>query len=111
MLTLQNRTGFAPMLFQWSHSYMQHFSTEQKLHIKKGSRAKKLHCKKIMANLLYVCQGTYSSFSYIGASLGGVLSHLVRESTHPLLSRIYCMEGPGTIQLWYNGSFLISCRW
>ena len=46
------------MLFQWSHSHMQHFSTEQKSHDKKGSRVKKLHCKKITVNLHYVCQGT-----------------------------------------------------
>ena len=42
ILTLRNHAGFAPMLFQWSHSQMQHFSTEQKLHDKKGSRAKKI---------------------------------------------------------------------
>ena len=58
ILMLQNHTGFAPMLFQWSHSPMQHFSTEQKSHNKRGLEQKKMCCKKIAANSRYVCQGT-----------------------------------------------------
>ena len=47
---LQCCTGFAPMLFQWSHSHMQHFLSwipDKNRVIKKGSRAKKSHDKKI----------------------------------------------------------------
>ena len=43
------RAGFAPMLFQWSHSHMQHFSSripDKNCAIKKGSRAKKSRDKK-----------------------------------------------------------------
>ena len=43
--SLQYRAGFAPMLFQWSHSHMQCFSvanSRQKSRDKKGSRVKKI---------------------------------------------------------------------
>ena len=57
------------MLYQWSHSHMQLFSTEQKLHDKKGSRSKKSCCKKIVANSCHVCQGTYLKFLLLGSFL------------------------------------------
>ena len=49
--------GFAPMLFQWSHSHMQHFSPQipDKNHvIKRGLERKNRAIKKSR----YVCQGT-----------------------------------------------------
>ena len=50
--------GFAPMLFQWSHSHMQHFSLQipdKNCAIKRGLERKNRAIKKSR----YVCQGTY----------------------------------------------------
>ena len=51
------RAGFAPMLFQWSHSHMQHFSPQipdKNRAIKRGLERKNRAIKKSR----YVCQGT-----------------------------------------------------
>ena len=51
------RTGSAPMLFQWSHSHMQHFSSripDKNRAIKRGLEQKNCTIKKSR----YVCQGT-----------------------------------------------------
>ena len=61
--------GFAPMLFQWSHSHMQHFFVIKKLHDKKGSRAKKSCNKKIA--LCVLCHLGYACYFLLcGTKLG-----------------------------------------
>ena len=54
---LQYRAGFAPMLFQWSHSHMQRFSSrfpDKNRAIKRGLERKNRAIKKSR----YVCQGS-----------------------------------------------------
>ena len=56
-------TGFAPMLFQWSHAHIAHFFVAKNRAIKRGLEQK----NRVIKKSRYVCHGTYEYIHYWGA--------------------------------------------
>ena len=103
------RTGFAPMLFQWSHSHMQRFSSripDKNRAIKRGLERKNCAIKKSG----YVCQGTKQpliSTKYVAtfyAMYTWYLCNVYVEHVYWCLYKVHI-----ELVYWYSCSVYVEC--